>query len=101
MKPTIAAATIAPSATSAQSGFTGNSCATLLRREAMMIHKAPRVAAAANSQDSVSPRVPLIPPKRRKYSFSGPMVWPLVRYQATLRQTRRPPSVTMKAGISM
>jgi hypothetical protein len=50
-------------------------------------------------QDQVSPSVPLVPPKSWKVGSSGPMVWPPVVYQATLRQMSSPPRVTMKAGM--
>ena len=51
-------------------------------------------------QLTVSPTEPLGPPPRSwKVVSSGAMVWPAASWKVTLRQTSRPPSVTMNEGM--
>ncbi len=92
MKPRIAAERTPPITSSAQTGLTAKPCDCLARRALQSPQSAAAVPTPPRIQDQKGPMVPLIPPKSWKVWSSGPMVWPEVRYQATLRQMSSPPA---------
>ena len=99
-KPKIAAAKMPESVSSAQAGLTVKPCRALTWRERHCSATAAAVASAARIQLPRAPSVPSAPPpSSAKVGSSGATVWPVVIHQAAPRQTRRPPRVTMKAGI--
>ena len=87
------------SVTSAHIGRSRNPYRARCRRLVNCSRTMPTHAAPPRIQLQVPPTVPSEPPpSSRKFESMGAIVCPLAIHQATPRQTRNPPRVTMNEG---